>query len=56
MEIHMESAQSVDLDPASDLAALAAIVARVPDATFRVDANGGYDAATAVAFYARRGL
>jgi L-alanine-DL-glutamate epimerase-like enolase superfamily enzyme len=43
----------VGIDPASDLAALAAIVARVPDATFRVDANGGYDAATAVAFYAR---
>lgn len=43
----------VGVDPASDLAALAAIVARVPDATFRVDANGGYDAATAVAFYER---
>jgi L-alanine-DL-glutamate epimerase-like enolase superfamily enzyme len=41
----------VGRDPASDRAALAAIAARVPDATFRVDANGGYDAATAVRFH-----
>ncbi|MFO0609747.1 MAG: enolase C-terminal domain-like protein [Polyangiales bacterium] len=41
----------VGVDVAADLAALAAILARVPDATFRVDANGGYDAATAVRFY-----
>lgn len=41
----------VGIDVASDIAALEAITARVPDATVRVDANGGYDAATALDFY-----
>lgn len=38
----------VGIDPASDLAALRAVHAAVPDARFRIDANGGYDAATAL--------
>lgn len=49
----------VGIDLAHDLAALTAIGAAVPDATFRLDANGGYDARTAIALCeraAREGL
>jgi L-alanine-DL-glutamate epimerase-like enolase superfamily enzyme len=39
----------VGRDPAADRAALVAVHAAVPDARFRLDANCGYDAATALA-------
>ena len=41
----------VGLDLAQDLAALGAIVAEVPDATFVLDANGGFSAREAVELY-----
>lgn len=43
----------VGIDPARDLAGLRAIVARAPGATLRIDANGGYDARTAIELYER---
>lgn len=41
----------VGLDLSQDLSSLGAIVAAVPDATFVVDANGGYRARDAIALY-----
>ena len=43
----------VGLDVERDLAGLAAIHARAPDATLRIDANGGYDARAAIDFFQR---
>ena len=43
----------VGIDLASDVAGLAAIVERVPDATLRIDANGGYSAREAIELFER---
>ncbi len=43
----------VGLDVERDLAGLAAIHARAPEATLRIDANGGYDARAAIDFFQR---
>lgn len=41
----------VGLDAAQDLAGLLAMQAAVPDARFRLDANGGFEAGAAIALY-----